>query len=331
MGWFLLPVLLIQGYLLRSPWFFIQELWLSLAPYITALNIIVGLFLLVSALFKSDKALYLVYVIAYSLSAYIFFNMLNYTYFEPNYYLSPYRISTQGQHAIPLKIFYANIYHQNPYTQQLLEQIQQENPDIVMLVEYAQLQDNAISSLLQEEYPYVSRLLGVRGYDGDVIFSRSPLETISHDNTSLLFSHIKTRHQSRDVDIILAHTSAPVSQPLFSLRNTQLNELKDILQEYISNELPSNIILAGDLNITPFSSYYQGFENSLLSSGLKNLTRDLSSTSYTTRIPYTRCLHNFSMICAHIDHIWSNRGGNLRILEVVWSDHHGFVGTIKLF
>ena len=331
MSRFLLPFLLIQGYLLRSPWFFMQELGLSLAPYITGFNIGIGIVLLISALFKSDKTLALVYVIAYSLSAYIFFNMLNYSYFDPAYMPVPYFSAHSTNSNTTLKIFYANIYYQNSHTATLLEQIQSYNPDIVMLVEYANLQDQAIGEALQEEYPYTSRLLGVKWYDGDVIFARTPLETIQHDNTSLLFSHVKTRHNSRDIDIMLAHTSAPISQRLFKLRNQQLDELHHTIHSYISDNHPSNMLVAWDFNITPFSSYYQWFEGSLASLGMRNITRDLASTQYDSTIPYTWCLQNLRIICAHIDHLRFNQQAKLERIPIVGSDHYGFVGTLRIF
>lgn len=70
-------------------------------------------------------------------------------------------INTQGtEHTESLSVFYANIYYQNSQTAILLDQIQQEDRDVVMLIEYSKYHDELLTPLLREKYPYVSRYVG---------------------------------------------------------------------------------------------------------------------------------------------------------------------------
>lgn len=126
-----------------------------------------------------------------------------------------------------------------------------------MLVEYSKEHDETITPHLKKEYPYVSRYIGNKGYDGDIIFSKYPLSTIKHTTIPGSFSHIQITYQTKNLDIALLHTSAPVSKHFFNMRTKQLNELKEILTTYYTTNSSNNLILAGDFNITPWSSYYK--------------------------------------------------------------------------
>ena len=328
MPYFLFLAVIFQGYLLRSPWFFIQELGLSFLPYILVFNGLVLLFLLISVFFQSDKTVLLCYVVAYSLLGYLFLNMIDYTYHD-NVRLQYTDISQENK---SLNIFYGNIYYQNRQTKELFTQIESYHPDLLMLVEYSKLQDRLMTKDLQEIYPYVSRRVGGEWYDGDVIFSRYPLEIIEREEDKLPFSHVRLNYNNTKIDVILVHTSAPVSKAYFTLRNQQIHELENYITEtFKNNHGKRNIIVAWDFNLTPWSPYYPWLSLDLWALWLRNITNDLQSTIYLRPIAYTRCLQQFPFLCSHIDHIRTNGlTTTLKLKPIQWSDHYGFVGSIQL-
>jgi endonuclease/exonuclease/phosphatase (EEP) superfamily protein YafD len=55
---------------------------------------------------------------------------------------------------------YANIYYKNKDFSGLVSTIENYQPDIVLLVEYAKIHDEVLTPLLKEKYPYVSRYVG---------------------------------------------------------------------------------------------------------------------------------------------------------------------------
>ena len=185
-----------------------------------------------------------------------------------------------------------------------------------MLVEYSKYHDENLTKIIKKDYPYISRYVGSKGYDGDIIFSKYPLKKIDHTKNPGSFSHISITYKDKNIDLALMHTSAPVSKKFFTMRNNQLQDLSNILSLYYADKPERNIILAGDFNLTPRSVYYKPFEDSLQKLGLYDITLDRKSTLYDRPIPYTRCLEQGQFLCAHIDHIWTTNTMNLKLIRI---------------
>lgn len=318
--------LIIQGFLLWFPWFFVQELIISFLPYALGFNILILVILLCSSILTKKKRFFAL-ILWYSILWYLL-----YTTYQWIYHISITQDNTTTWNN-DITFFYGNIYYQNKETEQLVTIINSSNPDIIMLVEYSKSHDELLTPLLKKAYPYVSRYIGSKWYDGDIIFSKYPIKNITHTVIPWSFSHITVSHSTQDIDIALVHTSAPVSKHYFDMRTNQLHELDNLLNTYYSWENKNHrLIVAGDFNITPWSSYYTTqmklpFERI----GLTNITTNTTATTYNRDIPYTRCLSQANLICAHIDHIRSNMSSiQLKQITLPWSDHYGFVGTIRL-
>lgn len=314
--------LIAQGYLIRSPWFFEQELALSFLPYSIPANILVVAILFVIRIYENKKR-YMILLIIYTLCGLYFFNVFQTTYSHSK--------SESWWSDTSLTFFYSNIYYQNKNTNAILSTIENNNPDIIMLVEYSKYHDEIITPQIKDRYPYVSRYIWNKWYDGDIIFSKYPITKIDHTSHPWSFSHITISYNNIPLDIALVHTSAPVSRYFFDMRTDQLQELQEILEDYYSTHKTKRVLLAGDFNITPRSPYYVELEHSLSQLWLKNLTTNKHITSYNRAVPYTRCLQKFPVLCAHIDHIRStNQTISLQQVNVPWSDHTGFLGSISM-
>lgn len=229
-----------------------------------------------------------------------------------------------------ISFFYSNIYYKNTNFSWLINTIEIHKPDIVMLVEYSKNHDEELTPILKKEYPYKSRYVGQKWYDGDIIFSKYPLKNIKHNVYPGSFSHVNIEYKNKNYDFALIHTSAPVSEHFFKMRNTQLDELSNLLQEYYTTWKQDNpIFLLWDFNITPRSSYYTSFDTDMKKIWLDDITTDKSLTFYDTPFPYSRCHASLSIACSHIDHVRSNtKSLSLQKITIPWSDHYGFIGNI---
>lgn len=317
--------LLIHIGLFFSIWSYPYELIISFLPYIISIDSLIGILFLVKFIGQRRWITFLLLIFYAGVSIYYI-----------NQYIDTYLNNKQENTIIQqwtgqnINFFYSNIYYKNKDFSWLIESIQSHQPDIVLLVEYAKIHDETLTPLLKEQYPYKSRYIGQKWYDGDIIFSKYPLKTIKHTVYPGSFSHISIEYRDQEYDFALIHTSAPVSEYFFNMRNKQLDELSELLQEHYTIEKRDHpIFLLWDFNITPRSSYYTSFASEMNKIGLDDITTNKSITTYDSLFPYSRCHESLSIACSHIDHVRSNtKSVSLQKITIPWSDHFGFIGTI---
>lgn len=276
----LLLWLLVQGFSLWGLWFFEQELMISFLPYIIGVNIIIIATLIIVFIYHNRRK-YIFFIIAFGIIGWLCYLQLSSTYYD----------KPKNQiYSESLSLFYANIYYKNNLTDSLIKKINQLKPDIIMLVEYSKNHDQILTPILKKEYPYVSRYIGEKGYDGDIIFSKVPMKNIDHTIHPWSFSHVSLLYNNKFIDIALVHTSAPVSKKFFNMRIHQLNELKTLIYDYYKDpeyRWDRDIIIAGDFNISPWSPYYRKqLQYPLESLWFENITTNLNKTSYRSDMPY---------------------------------------------
>ncbi len=314
--------IIIQGFSLRGPGFFEQELLVSFFPYMFITDILLVIILGIIWIYH-HKRRFIIFIILLSWLGVCSYLKINTIYHST----TPF---DQKSTTESLSFFYANIYYQNNQIDSLLNTITQKNPDIIMLVEYSKTHDELLTPILQKDYPYISRYRGSKWYDGDIIFSKIPMKSIDHTIRPWSFSHVTLTIHNHILDIALIHTSAPVSQHYFTMRATQLEELDNLLQSHYTREQLQwrDLIVLGDFNLSPWSSYYtHQLQIPLQQLWLTNITTDLSRTSYISQLPYTWCYKDLPFICSHIDHIWSSNADiKLQQIIVPWSDHTWFYG-----
>ncbi len=319
--------IIIQLYMYIVPHAYMSELLLSFLPYGIGMSFLIIIFAIINSIVKR-KSLWIcitrsIIAISYILSCIRYLSMYISTY---------YTYTDEPKTSLPsdISFLYSNIYYKNKSLSWLIQTIERERPDIILLVEYTKQHNEILAPLLRHDYPYVSRYIGGKWYDGDVIYSRYPLQKIQHDIYPGSFSHISINNWWKEVDFALIHTSAPVSEHFFTMRNEQLNNLSMLMSEHYKNINPNkNIILLGDFNITPRSYYYQEFSTQMDVIWLYNMSNNIIYTQYNNLIPYTRCHEQAQYLCSHIDHIRSNNANiSLEKINIPWSDHDGFVGKI---
>lgn len=220
-----------------------------------------------------------------------------------------------------IKVFYSNIYYKNTNYQTLQNKIIQENPDIVILVEFSDEHEDEMKEFFKENYPYMNRNSRSTMLAGDVVFSKIPLENITetHLVEAWAWNYSYMKIQCEDcwdwVDLYVIHTSAPVSYKNFDMRNIQIGKLlSDFLKHHI-NWTPTMIIW--DFNLSPWSYFYKQFTKHI------NMLNALSYQSPD----YTRSLHKKWIFRSHIDQLFISpeiKVSEINIENLTWSDHRSF-------
>ena len=220
-----------------------------------------------------------------------------------------------------IKVFYANILYKNTDYQSLKEKIIEENPDIVVMVEFSDEHEDEMKEFFKENYPYMNRNSWSITLAWDVVFSKIPLDNIT--DTHLVeawarnYSYMKIlcNKCGEWVDLYVIHTAAPVSLKNFEMRNNQIGKLLSDFVKYYKNWTPTMVIW--DFNLSPWSHYYKQFTKHL------NMLNALSFQSPC----YTRSLFQQKIFRSHIDQLFISpeiKISKIRIEDLTGSDHRSF-------
>jgi endonuclease/exonuclease/phosphatase (EEP) superfamily protein YafD len=208
-----------------------------------------------------------------------------------------------------IKIFYGNIYYKSIDYHSLQQKIEEENPDIVILVEFSDAHENEMKEFFKENYPYMNRNSWSTMLAWDVVFSKIPLENISY--MKILCDECESW-----INLYVIHTSAPVSLKNFEMRNNQISKL---LSDFsINHEDWDPTMIIWDFNLSPWSYYYKQFIK------YSNMLNALSFQSPN----YTRSLFQQKIFRSHIDQLFISpeiKISNVKIEDLTWSDHRSFL------
>ena len=220
-----------------------------------------------------------------------------------------------------IKVFYANILYKNTDYESLKKKIIEENPDIVIMVEFSDEHEDEMKEFFKKNYTYMNRNSWSTMLAWDVVFSKIPLEIITetHKVEAWLrnYSYMKILCDNCEnwIDLYVIHTSAPVSMKNFDMRNNQITKLKSDFTKYQNLWTPTIIIW--DFNLSPWSYYY------------KQLTKswNMLNTLRFQNPNYTRSLYQQWVFRSHIDQLFISpevKISKVKIENLTWSDHRSF-------
>ncbi|MBQ7073516.1 endonuclease/exonuclease/phosphatase family protein [bacterium] len=223
-----------------------------------------------------------------------------------------------------MKVFYANILYTNTNYEGLKNTIKEENPDLVVLVEFSNEHEIAMKDFFKEDYPYVNRNSRSEKLAGDVIFSKYPLieskREKEREKGTWDYSTVKVKiPEKRDLlNLYVVHTAAPVSPSTYEMRNLQLEKLATEFAEKKHEEQEKNMII-GDFNLSPRSAQYQT---------LMNTFEDLVENAFKGGdITYTWSWNGSKLFMTHIDHLFTSSNiliHDLQVKDLIGSDHRYF-------
>lgn len=307
------------------PWYYVSELMLSFLPYIAW---IVCVFTIISFLHfkKRMRPWYHPNRRYFRGISFLVFCLLFFWYskqFNHFYTTEPF---TQEQQSWSLKVLFANIHKNNTEYEDIQKIIADTDPDILMFVEFADHHYDNLKDLLTKQYPYTNNTTRSKTFIWSMVFSKYPINNKADDfpQWAWRYGYFSIPYQNQEIYFYLVHTSSPDSYDHFIMRNTQLTTFVQDFKQHETDRKHDNVIVAGDFNITPWSSYYTILDT-VFSGQLTNAT---------ARIPFlfTRRFRWLSLFQAHIDHLWSTPSliiQRLNIVDIPGSDHKGFLFTLQ--
>ena len=135
----------------------------------------------------------------------------------------------------------------------LYEVILIENPDIIQFQEVTPLVKYKLKSL-ESIFPYSVSLNKFVGIAESIVFSKYPLKK----NKNSDFSNVLTKIiiDETELNFLSVHLYSGINQNRFNLADKQIQIIKNLIKDN-----RKNIILMGDLNMTPISKRFINFLN----------------------------------------------------------------------
>jgi endonuclease/exonuclease/phosphatase (EEP) superfamily protein YafD len=297
---------LIFGFLGRYAWFF--DIFANFRPQYAVVALLSAISLSFSKKF-----------VKFAIFAYMSFIVIC-VYVLP-IYLSP-SIDAEALPGVHLRVMQINVLSANSEYKKIEDEILQNDPDIVLLDEVNWQWLHNLSGI-KAKYPY--RIEEPRDDNfGIAMFAKIKPEKceirISRvAQVPYIYAKFVIDPQSRkSVSFFGLHTLPPVGKENYETRNAQLAEIA----EDVKKEQAENIILTGDLNLTPWSYFYQKLE---LDAGLRNSQQGFGvqptwpDKMFFLLIPLDHCLVSPAI-----------RVRNRRVGRNVGSDHYPLIVDLEI-
>lgn len=296
---------------------YVTELAVSFVPFIAAVAIFfVVLYFLFVFLNKKKKVLWIDWV-----------NLL--LGFVISFLFSVMYLQTYWTHKEPVviqdgvKVLYANLYWQNTEYEDIKHMVETYDPDVLMFVEFADHHWQHLGDFLGEKYAYVNRATWSQDLMvGSMVFSKYPVNNIWEDfeQWAWRYGYFELDYGDRSQYIYLVHTSSPISEWYWEMRNRQLDTLVHDFTEHEPYRTHDGVIMLGDFNVSPWSAHYASFVDGLWT-GMYNAT-----LMWAPIFTWTLTLSEYALwpMMAHIDHVFVQNWLQVKIEDVIdmpGSDH----------
>ncbi len=218
-----------------------------------------------------------------------------------------------------LQVLFMNIRKNNYNYSGLLDTITDHDPDVLMMVEYADHHDDILASSLRANYPYSNRYSWSMKHIGTIVYSKYPINNLIDDypQGGWRYGYFSVNYREVPYYIYMIHTSSPITYVNFVMRNRQLGQ---IAQEYELHRQKrwngARVLMVGDFNITPWSVYYDRFVQQL----------DVSNATRVFPVLFTWRIYRFPLFWTHIDQLFVRNifVENLQSILIPGSDHRGY-------
>ena len=224
-----------------------------------------------------------------------------------------------------IKVLFANIHKDNISYEWIKKIISENDPDMLMFVEFADHHYAHLKDILKTKYPYTNNTTRSKTFIWSMVFSKYPINNKADDFSqgAWRYGYFSVPYQNQEIYFYLVHTSSPDSYQHFIMRNTQLTTFAQNFKQHEADRKHNTIVAVWDFNITPWSAYY-----TILSSAFSG-----NLTDATSRIPFlfTRKFKEIPLFLAHIDHLFTTASiivHKLDVITIPGSDHKGFLFTL---
>lgn len=172
--------------------------------------------------------------------------------------------------AAPCRMATFNVYSGNRRTDMIVQQIRDANADVIAILELTHELADSLREEFADEYPEMIFQPQSDGNFGIGLMSRLAVESstifVTHEDWLPSIS-ADIRLDSTPVTVIATHPVPPMFRRGYRLRNAQLESISRLSRrlqkpEEASLETgkePREVIILGDLNLTPWSPVFQDF------------------------------------------------------------------------
>lgn len=194
-----------------------------------------------------------------------------------------------------LTITLANVLTQNRQHEKVIRDLLAHEPDVIIILELGAALTAKLNRCTQADYPHRILRPQDRGNFGIGLYSRHPIETseVFTLNTSVESIAATICAPDGRYQIVATHPVPPIGDTGYRLRNEHLRQLATMLHEEAVHAPDLPRVLAGDLNLTPWSPHFAGFERL---SGLQRAGKGLDFTPTWYRYP----LFPFGLVLDHM-------------------------------
>ncbi|MGK7391795.1 MAG: endonuclease/exonuclease/phosphatase family protein [Candidatus Cyclobacteriaceae bacterium M2_1C_046] len=167
--------------------------------------------------------------------------------------------SSHNQHSCELKVSAINVLSINRESGKVIDFIKKEDPDIIILQEYTEWWETALKEFTNT-YAFKYEINRSDNFGIALISKTEPssIEMINFSKASVPSLLATFRIEGKDITVLATHPVPPATKRMYEDRNEQLLEISEI-----KGRLGEYFIVAGDLNITPYSWYFKNLKNSL--------------------------------------------------------------------
>ncbi len=235
-----------------------------------------------------------------------------------SYYILPYYFINKNETIKveqELKISSINLLSSNSEVSLVERYIQQENPDVIILMEFTSQWQSLLNTTIQN-YPH-HHLVPREDNFGIAVLSKHPLDSKTDyfglNQKPSIVSELKLNNKS--LTLIATHPVPPLGKHAFELRKKQMDYLIQNRSKF-SDEL----VILGDFNNSSFSNYFQD----LLQTDLKD-----SRLGFGLLPTWPA---NFSILQTTLDHCLVSKNINVidrAVGENIGSDHFPISVTIE--
>jgi endonuclease/exonuclease/phosphatase (EEP) superfamily protein YafD len=192
-----------------------------------------------------------------------------------------------------LRIFHANVLFKNLDYSLVTEQIWREKPAFISINEATPAFIKYFKKTFAKEYPHTF-YVAAKNNTQVLVGSQSPfiVDSVASFTVKGIIK-LRTFIKGKPLTIIACHAYNPLVLKDFEMRNQQLQQIAQLAKRETNP-----LMVVGDLNITPWSVFYQDF---ISTSGLLNCRRGFGlhptwpALFLPMRIPIDHCLINHQL------------------------------------
>lgn len=325
--------------------YYIAELAISFLPYWFLVSLIILLFWLLVSVFSWQKLQFKKHARFLKIEKLVFILLwlfLSVLYGMPikQFYYTHDQSQNFGQDIVinqsgtddNISVLFANLLYTNTEYDGIQHMISDNDPDILMFVEFSDHHYEHLEKYLLKNYPYVNRATWSKNLMvWSMVFSKYPINNIVENfgQWAWRYWYFEIVLDQEPYYFYLVHTSSPVSLSFWRMRNRQLTTLFNDFTLHDKFRKHNNIVMLWDFNLSPWSKYYQDFIENFKFRDLIDIT-NTQGLIFSWLWPVT--FASLPLLQVHIDHIFTNRKDSVifdRVLSVLGSDHKALLFSIK--